>query len=123
MNRRSGSRVPVLLIVAVSVLGGAVLAQSGLIARLLLDRGRRAEQRSSTARPVSVVAPADGRSDVAPVPPQDPHSPPTGPIKISHRPPGGVPQAPETGADAGWVGDAPGVTPGESTKAGERSLS
>ncbi|WP_210506406.1 hypothetical protein [Naasia sp. SYSU D00057] len=121
MTASRKSRTPVLLIVAVATLGAVAVGQAVLVARLLLDRGRRAEQHSQPSP--AGAAPTALRDDIPAVPPQDPHSPPTGPVKINHRPPGGVPQAPDTDADSGFVGDAPGVTPGDSTRAGERSLS
>jgi hypothetical protein len=116
MTRRSKGTV-----IVAAAAGAVVAAQAAVIVRLLLDRGRSQEERSDLPRAApSVLPPAD---IAAAVPPQDPHSPPTGPIKTSHRPPGGVPQAPDTDATSGSVGDASGETPGESTRAGERSLS
>jgi hypothetical protein len=118
VRRRKGGPDRVLLVV-ISLAVAVIAAQTAVMVRLLLDR-RRAEEERSEVRPIS---PPPRREDVSALPPQDPHSPPTGSIRINRRPPGAVPEAPDTDADSGSVGQATGQTLGDSTRAGERSLS
>lgn len=97
MSRRRGSS-PALLVMSIVSLGAAV-TQSLLLVRVLVT-GRKTSQRpEAVPSPQARLGTAGGTTRRPQVPAQDPHSPPTGRLRVSHTPltgNGPSPQPPET---------------------------
>ncbi|BDZ46087.1 hypothetical protein [Naasia aerilata] len=97
MTRRRGSS-PALLVVSIVSLGAAV-TQSLLLVRLIVTGKARNATPAVAPSPQPWAGSAGGTTRRPQVPAQDPHSPPTGPIRVSHTPltgRGPAPEPPET---------------------------